>query len=161
MTERPRGRGLVQVAVAQLARQLPVPPLDEDRREVRFRIGVPHAPPPGPFALGAGGPISSKVIAEGLWAFVEGFLADPRAPRAGLGFLRREAPRVAGVAAGQPLLADGEEPADVEARVVAGLGERGVLVRAGAALGRAGALRVTYGTPAQNARFLGELGALL
>src|SRR6478735_1014290 len=34
---------------------------------------------------------------------------------------------------------DGEEPADVEARVVVGLGERGVLVRAGAAIGRAGA----------------------
>ena len=56
---------------------------------------------------------------------------------------------------------DGEEPAEVEARVVRGLGERGVLVRAGNALGRAGALRVTYGTPGQNARFLRELGALL
>jgi histidinol-phosphate aminotransferase len=58
-------------------------------------------------------------------------------------------------------LRDGEEPADVEARVVVGLGEAGVLVRAGNALGRAGALRVTYGTPGQNARFLRELGALL
>jgi histidinol-phosphate aminotransferase len=56
---------------------------------------------------------------------------------------------------------DGEDPADVEARVVTGLTERGVLVRAGNALGRAGALRVTYGTPEQNARFLRELGALL
>ena len=56
---------------------------------------------------------------------------------------------------------DGAQAADVEARVVRGLGERGVLVRAGHALGRAGALRVTYGTPAQNARFLRELGALL
>ncbi|MGZ8634155.1 MAG: aminotransferase class I/II-fold pyridoxal phosphate-dependent enzyme, partial [Solirubrobacteraceae bacterium] len=56
---------------------------------------------------------------------------------------------------------DGEEAAEVEAGVVRGLGERGVLVRAGKALGRAGALRVTYGTPAQNARFLRELGALL
>src|SRR3954451_22270920 len=37
-----------------------------------------------------------------------------------------------------------------EAAVVRGLAERGVLVRAGAALGRAGALRVTYGTPKQN-----------
>ncbi|HEX6618233.1 MAG TPA: aminotransferase class I/II-fold pyridoxal phosphate-dependent enzyme, partial [Solirubrobacteraceae bacterium] len=56
---------------------------------------------------------------------------------------------------------DGAQAADVEARVVHGLGERGVLVRAGNALGRAGALRVTYGTPGQNARFLRELGALL
>ena len=48
-----------------------------------------------------------------------------------------------------------------EAAVVAGLAERGVLVRAGGALGRAGALRVTYGTPAQNVRFLDALAAVL
>ena len=41
-----------------------------------------------------------------------------------------------------------------------GLAERGVLVRAGSALGRAGALRVTYGTPRQNARFLDALREL-
>ncbi|HEX4363677.1 MAG TPA: histidinol-phosphate transaminase [Solirubrobacteraceae bacterium] len=50
--------------------------------------------------------------------------------------------------------------ADEEA-VVKGLAERGVLVRAGAALGRAGALRVTYGTPAQNVRFLDALAQVL
>ena len=48
-----------------------------------------------------------------------------------------------------------------EAEVVAGLAERGVIVRAGGALGREGALRVTYGTPAQNARFLDALAAVL
>jgi histidinol-phosphate aminotransferase len=48
-----------------------------------------------------------------------------------------------------------------EAAVVKGLAERGVLVRAGGALGRAGALRVTYGTPIQNARFLDALGEVL
>ncbi len=52
------------------------------------------------------------------------------------------------------------EEAD-EAEVVKGLAERGVLVRAGTALGRAGALRVTYGTPAQNVRFLDALGEVL
>ena len=56
---------------------------------------------------------------------------------------------------------DGEDAAEVEGRIVSGLADRGVLVRAGAALGRAGSLRVTYGTPAQNARFLSELGAFL
>jgi histidinol-phosphate aminotransferase len=56
---------------------------------------------------------------------------------------------------------DGEEPAEVEAAVVRGLAERGVLVRAGNALGKAGALRVTFGTPAENARFLAALGELL
>jgi histidinol-phosphate aminotransferase len=48
-----------------------------------------------------------------------------------------------------------------EATIVAGLADRGILVRAGAALGRAGALRVTYGTPQQNDRFLAALGELL
>ena len=48
-----------------------------------------------------------------------------------------------------------------EAEVVAGLAQRGVIVRSGGALGREGALRVTYGTPAQNAKFLDALGAVL
>jgi histidinol-phosphate aminotransferase len=48
-----------------------------------------------------------------------------------------------------------------EAEVVKGLAERGVLVRAGRALGRAGALRVTYGTPSQNVRFLDALREVL
>ena len=41
------------------------------------------------------------------------------------------------------------------------LAERGVLVRAGGALGRPGALRVTVGTDADNERFLTALGTLL
>jgi len=52
------------------------------------------------------------------------------------------------------------EDAD-EAQVVRGLAERGVLVRAGTALGREGALRVTYGAPRQNVRFLDALGEVL
>jgi histidinol-phosphate aminotransferase len=51
---------------------------------------------------------------------------------------------------------DREEP-----EVVRGLAERGVLVRAGAALGREGALRVTVGTQAENERFLEALRSLL
>ena len=34
-------------------------------------------------------------------------------------------------------------------------------MRAGGALGRAGALRVTFGTPPENERFLAALGELL
>jgi histidinol-phosphate aminotransferase len=48
-----------------------------------------------------------------------------------------------------------------EAAVVAGLAERRVLVRAGAALGRAGFLRVTVGSPEENERFLAALAELL
>ncbi len=48
-----------------------------------------------------------------------------------------------------------------ETRVVSGLRERGVLVRAGGSLGREGALRVTVGTDSENERFLGALRDLL
>ena len=48
-----------------------------------------------------------------------------------------------------------------EADVVRGLAERGVLVRAGVALGRERALRVTCGTPVENERFVAALGELL
>jgi len=49
-----------------------------------------------------------------------------------------------------------------EARIMRGLEERGVLVRAGAALGAsAPALRVTYGLPEENRRFLDALAEVL
>jgi histidinol-phosphate aminotransferase len=48
-----------------------------------------------------------------------------------------------------------------EPDIVRGLAQRGVLVRAGGALGRDGALRVTVGTQAENERFLEALRALL
>jgi histidinol-phosphate aminotransferase len=54
-------------------------------------------------------------------------------------------------------LGDGRE----EAEIVRGLSQRGVLVRAGTALGRPGAVRVSYGTAEQNTRFLTNLGDLL
>jgi histidinol-phosphate aminotransferase len=53
-------------------------------------------------------------------------------------------------------------PEDVEeADVVSGLRDRGVLVRAGSALGREGALRVTVGTAEENDRFGEALDATL
>jgi histidinol-phosphate aminotransferase len=55
--------------------------------------------------------------------------------------------------------ADGVESA--EAAIVAGLMQRGVLVRAGTALGGPGCLRVTVGTEAENARFVSALGELI
>jgi histidinol-phosphate aminotransferase len=48
-----------------------------------------------------------------------------------------------------------------ERDTVAALAERGVLVRSGSALGREGALRVTVGTEAENAKFLAALGELI
>jgi histidinol-phosphate aminotransferase len=48
-----------------------------------------------------------------------------------------------------------------EQEVIKGLADRGILVRAGTALGGEGALRVTYGTPAENERFLQALAEVL
>jgi histidinol-phosphate aminotransferase len=48
-----------------------------------------------------------------------------------------------------------------EQEVTDGLRERGVLVRGGTPLGGGGALRVTYGTPEENGRFLEALAELL
>jgi histidinol-phosphate aminotransferase len=48
-----------------------------------------------------------------------------------------------------------------EQEVMSGLLQRGVLVRGGTALGGAGALRVTYGTSEENARFLEALAEVL
>jgi histidinol-phosphate aminotransferase len=48
-----------------------------------------------------------------------------------------------------------------EEAVVRGLGERGVIVRAGSDLGGPGHLRVTYGTRAENERFLEALDQVL
>jgi histidinol-phosphate aminotransferase len=51
--------------------------------------------------------------------------------------------------------------AEAEADAVRTLAERGVLVRAGGALGRPGALRVTVGTQADNERFVEVLAGLV
>jgi histidinol-phosphate aminotransferase len=51
--------------------------------------------------------------------------------------------------------------ADKEDEVVEGLAQRGVIVRAGGALGQEGWMRVTYGTRAENDRFLAALDELL
>jgi histidinol-phosphate aminotransferase len=48
-----------------------------------------------------------------------------------------------------------------EAEIVGGLAERGVIVRAGKALGQEGFMRVTFGSEAENERFLAALDELL
>jgi histidinol-phosphate aminotransferase len=59
------------------------------------------------------------------------------------------------------LAEDREQAAEREPAVMRGLEERGVLVRGGAALGQAGALRVTYGTSEENEIFLDALAEVL
>lgn len=55
----------------------------------------------------------------------------------------------------------GQEPAQVEERVLAQLASRGVLVRGGTGLGRAGWLRITFGSHDENARALEALAAAI
>jgi histidinol-phosphate aminotransferase len=52
-------------------------------------------------------------------------------------------------------------PDSDEGQVMADLAARGVLVRAGAALGKPGALRITFGTASENERFLAALAEVL
>jgi len=47
-----------------------------------------------------------------------------------------------------------------EGEVVAGLADAGVVVRPGTPLGGPGHIRVTYGTPTENRRFLDALGGI-
>jgi histidinol-phosphate aminotransferase len=54
-----------------------------------------------------------------------------------------------------------ERAGEREQQVLSGLAERGVLVRGGGALGKPGALRVTYGTAEENAVFLDALAEVL
>ncbi|HEX5309131.1 MAG TPA: histidinol-phosphate transaminase [Solirubrobacteraceae bacterium] len=56
---------------------------------------------------------------------------------------------------------DPERAVEREAQVMRGLEEQGVLVRGGGALGRPGALRVTYGTSEENEVFLDALGGVI
>jgi len=56
---------------------------------------------------------------------------------------------------------EGEEPAEAEARVLEELAARGILVRGGSGLGRAGWLRVTFGSREENERFLEAMAASL
>ena len=56
---------------------------------------------------------------------------------------------------------DADERAQLEPAAVSGLRRRGVLVRAGAALGEAGALRITIGTQAENAKLVRALDEVL
>ena len=58
-------------------------------------------------------------------------------------------------------LGEADEDGLSEGKVVSGLRERGVLVRAGTALGREQALRVTVGTEAENRRFLAAIAELV
>jgi histidinol-phosphate aminotransferase len=58
-------------------------------------------------------------------------------------------------------LPDGDDPVEQEKSIVAGLTQRGVLVRAGASLGQPGALRVTVGIPDENRRFVAAMRELL
>jgi histidinol-phosphate aminotransferase len=60
-------------------------------------------------------------------------------------------------------LPEGEDaqPGTAERDIVRALAERGVLVRAGSSLGRAGAVRVTVGTATENAKLIAALEPLL
>lgn len=101
--------------------------VDEDRQEVTFcrecEAAWREPMPVHGVALGTGLPINVKVIVGAVRRFVTEYLAGHGKFAAGLALLRREFPRVAGVEAGQPLLAPGEDLLDGCIRVVSGLND--------------------------------------
>ena len=94
--------------------------VDEDTREVAFISSKDSLPERG-VALSSGKPINTSVIVAAIEGFVEAYLGGAERFKAGLRFLRREVPRVAGVRPGAPLLAPDEDQLAGAIRTVSSL----------------------------------------
>lgn len=77
--------------------------LDEDKRQVSVRKGA-NKPLPPEISLGPGGPLNSKVIQGAVFRFADRLLDGSQKYRANEAFLKREAPRLAGHAVGDPIV---------------------------------------------------------
>ena len=103
--------------------------IDEDARVVTFDTDMQDPLPSAGLALGAGQPISSAVIQGAIRRFVDAYLAGKEQFSSGLQFLRREIPRVSGVASGGPLLSRGEPMVGGTSRVASNLLESYLFVQ--------------------------------
>ena len=77
--------------------------IDEANREVSFDIDSAHTPPANGVALAVGKPIDTRVIQKAIHRFVDAYLAGRTTYNAGLRLLRRDAPQVEGIEAGNTL----------------------------------------------------------
>lgn len=78
--------------------------LDEEKQRVTIRKGA-NKPLPPEINLGPGGPLNSKVIQGAVARFADRLLDGSRKYRASEAFLRREAPKLVGHTAGEPIIA--------------------------------------------------------
>ncbi|WP_232054247.1 MULTISPECIES: TM0106 family RecB-like putative nuclease [unclassified Thiomonas] len=95
--------------------------VDEDGREVQFDVRLDEQLPEAGIALGTGKPIINTVIVNAIQTFVDAYLSSGQLYKAGLSFLRRETPKVAGIAAGEPLVRADETLLDGAIRTVTSL----------------------------------------
>lgn len=95
--------------------------VDEEAREVQFDVRLDEPLPKAGIALSTGKPIINTVIVNAVQAFVDAYLSGGQLYKAGLSFLRRETPKVSGIAPGGPLVRSDEALVDGAIRTVAAL----------------------------------------
>ncbi len=97
--------------------------VDEETHEVSFIFSSPDELPRSGLALSSGRPINTSVIVTAIERFVESYLKGTERYKAGLRFLKRETPLVAGVAPGASLVAADEDLLAGSIRTALGLQE--------------------------------------
>lgn len=107
--------------VTELLKEVDDLVVDAEAREVSFVFAGDDPLPTSQLSLGPGLPIPTAVIRKAVMRFVDEYLAGGTKYAAGLAFLRREAPRVLGVAPGTPLISEAEALLDGCVRVASGL----------------------------------------
>ena len=85
---------------------------DAETGRVIFKLGPSKGAPPQRLSLGPTGPLESKVMVNALYRFADSFLAGDDQYLALKRLLRREPPKLRGWAAGQAILADGQDALD-------------------------------------------------
>ena len=103
--------------------------LDEDEGRIGLKIGKRADPREEAFSLIPPGPIGADVLREAVYRFADSVIAGDGEYAAIRSILKREHPRVRGVATGQALIADEENTVEEAVRAIAGLNESHLLVQ--------------------------------
>jgi hypothetical protein len=82
---------------------------DQQTRRVRLKVGPRKEPLPDRLCIGPSGPIDAKAQVEALYRFAEDFTSGGSRYVALIRFLRREPPRLAGWAPGDPIIPSGTD----------------------------------------------------
>lgn len=102
--------------------------IDEEARTVRIRLGPSRGVPPERLSIGPDWPIDDDVLREAIFRFADSLVGGSGRYPALEGFLRREAPRIAGRAPGASVVADANDLGQV-IDAVAGLQESSLFIQ--------------------------------